>query len=160
MLFAAGVITPATWKWYATHRLPCKCVKSRKSLKAASWSPEHNNFFNLKHFIFTESGQISNFHLEFRFPDADLSPISASAKTFLFLGLLLKSVDLSQYGVIHVGKIEPWRRKTWLLDILNNDEGKLATSDTSALTPELLQELSEGCHELLDLLAPVFNRFP
>ena len=132
----------------------------QKCLRESKLVPEHNNFFNLKHILFSESGLISDFHLEFRFPDADLSPISVSAKTFLFLALLLKAVDLSQYGVIHVGKIRPWRRKVWLLDILSNNEGKLATSNTAALTPELLQELSEGCFELLNLLAPVFNRFP
>ena len=58
-----------------------------------------------------------------------------------------------------MGKIKPWRRKTFLLDILSNNAGKLATSDTSDLTAEMIIELSQGCHELLDLLTPVFERF-
>ncbi len=121
--------------------------------------PEHQNFFNLEHVLFTPEGDISDLHLEFRFADADLSPTAVAAKTFLFLALLLKAVDLSQYGVIHVGKIVPWRRKTFLLGILNNNNGALATSDTSALSDEMVAELTSGAQELLDLLSPVFERF-
>jgi hypothetical protein len=58
--------------------------------------PEHQNFLNLEHLRFTESGHIHPFHLEFRFPDADLSPTSVTAKTFLFLAILLKAVDLTR----------------------------------------------------------------
>ncbi|GAP12587.1 hypothetical protein LARV_00323 [Longilinea arvoryzae] len=129
----------------------------KEILKESKRVPEHQNFFNLQHVQFDDSGAVSDFHLEFRFPDADLSATSVSAKTFLFLALLLKAVDFSQYGVIHVGKIVPWRRKTYLLGILNNNDGNLATSDTSALTDEMIQELRQGCRELLDLLTPVFE---
>lgn len=121
--------------------------------------PEHQNFLNLEHLGFTETGQVWPFHLEFRFPDADLSPTSVTAKTFLFLAILLKAVDLSQYGVIHVGKIGPWRRKVELLEALNNNEGRLASSDTSTVTDDMLEELRQGTYELLDLLAPTFERF-
>ena len=128
-------------------------------LKHSDTVPEHQNFFNLEHVQFNEDGKISDFHLEFRFPDADLAPTAVTAKTFLFLAMLIKSVDLSQYGVIHVGKIEPWRRKTHLLDLLNNNDGMLATSNTSLITDEIIEELRQGCHELLDLLIPAFERF-
>jgi hypothetical protein len=131
----------------------------KKALKESDLVPEHQNFFNLQHAQFNEAGDVSDFHLEFRFLDADLSPTSVNAKIFLILALLLKSVDLSQYGVIHVGKIVPWRRKEHLLNILNNNNGALATSDTSALTDAMIEELRQGCRELLDLLAPVFERF-
>mgnify|MGYP001022583187 CR=1 FL=1 len=131
----------------------------QQALKTSDLVPEHQNFINLEHLQFDQSGAVTDFHLEFRFPDADLSPTSVTAKTFLFLGLLLKAVDLSQYGVIHVGKIVPWRRKVYLLGILNNNDGNLATSDTSSLTEEMIEELRQGCLELLDLLAPVFEHF-
>lgn len=129
------------------------------ALKASLVVPEHQNFLNLEHIAFTESGAVLPFHLEFRFPDADLSPTSVTAKTFLFLALLLKSVDLSQYGVIHVGRIETWQRKKRLMDLLSNNDGSLATSDTSAINDEMIEELRQGCYELLDLLAPSFERF-
>lgn len=122
--------------------------------------PKHQNFFNLEHLGFPPPGDgLLPFHVEFRFPDADLAPTAITAKTFLFLAMLLKAVDLSQYGVIHVGKIKAWRRKMVLLDLLSNNDGRLATSDTSAVTDEIIEELRQGAYELLDLLAPTFERF-
>ncbi|MBN1936819.1 MAG: hypothetical protein JW934_19315 [Anaerolineae bacterium] len=121
--------------------------------------PEHQNFLNLQHIQFDERGAVSGFHLEFRFCDADLSPISITAKTFLFLAIVLKAVEMSQYGVIHVGRIGPWRRKIELLDMLSNNDGALATSDTSRVTPQVIEELRVGCQELLELVKPVFDRF-
>lgn len=121
--------------------------------------PEHQNFFNLEHVEFTPEGQIQNFHIELRFPDADLSPTSIVAKTFLFLAMLLKSVEISQYGIIHVGKIREWRRQIELLDLLSNNEGMHAASDTSGITPEMIEELRQGNRELLELVKPVFARF-
>ncbi len=131
----------------------------QQKLKESRPVPEHQNFLNLEHLGFTKEGAILPFHLEFRFPDADLSPTSVTAKTFLFLAMLLKAVDLSQYGVIHVGKISPWRRKIELLNMLSNNNGNLATSDTRAVTDDIIEELRQGAYELLDLLAPLFDRF-
>jgi hypothetical protein len=136
----------------------------QRLLKESHVVPEHQNFLNLEHVAFVnaafpDTGGVLPFHLEFRFPDADLSPTSVAAKTFLFLALTLKAVDLSQYGVIHVGKIVPWRRNTFLLDLLNNNDGDLATSDTSRVTDEIIEELRQGCYEMLDLLAPDFEWF-
>jgi hypothetical protein len=128
-------------------------------LKASQTVPEHQNFFNLEHIQFTPSGAIHPLHLEFRFPDADLCATSITAKNLLFLILLLKAVDLSQYGVIHVGKITPWRRKIELLGLLSNNDGNLATSDTSQVTDDIIEELRQGCCELLDLLTPTFEGF-
>jgi len=131
----------------------------QQALRESRVVPEHQNFLNLEHITFDDNGAVRNFHLEFRFPDADLSPTSIVAKTFLFLAMLLKAVELSQYGVIHVGKIDEWRRKCQLLDWLSNNDGSLATSDTSQITPEIIDELRAGCRELLELLKPVFVRF-
>lgn len=131
----------------------------KAALKESRRVPEHQNFFNLEHIDFNENDDIFPFHIEFRFPDADFSPTSITAKTFLFLSMLLKAVDLSQYGVIHVGKVQAWRRKVEILDELSNNQGNLATSDTSGVTEAMIEELRQGCYELLDLLAPTFNRF-
>lgn len=131
----------------------------QKILKGSLMVPEHQNFLNLEHIDFTSSGAVHPFHLEFRFPDMDLSATSVSAKTCLFLAMALKAVDLSQYGLIHVGKVVPWRRKTYILDLLSNNDGNLATSNTSGITDEIIDELRQGCYELLDLLAPTFEWF-
>jgi hypothetical protein len=61
--------------------------------------------------------------------------------------------------VIHVGKIQPWQRKIELLDMLSNNDGNLAASDTTAVTDAIIEELRQGAYELLDLLAPTFDRF-
>lgn len=129
------------------------------NLRQSRLVEEHQNFLNLEHLQFPSRDEVLPFHLEFRFPDADLSVTSVTAKTFLLLALTMKAVDLSQYGVIHVGKIAPWRRKTYLLGLLSNNDGDLATSDTSAVTDEIIEELRLGCYELLDLLAPAFEWF-
>jgi hypothetical protein len=149
----------------------------QQALKESPVVPEHQNFLNLEHIRFTEncavtagrclpvgrsspaSSAVLPFHLEFRFPDADLSPTAITAKTFLLLAMALKAVDLSQYGVIHVGKIIPWKRKIELLNLLSNNDGDLATSDTSGVTDAVIEELRQGCYELLDLLAPTFEQF-
>jgi len=121
--------------------------------------PEHNNFFNLEHIVFHPDGAIKVLHYENRFPDADLSPTGVVVKAFLFLAMLLKAVEMSQYGVIHVGRIEEWRRKVALLDLLSNNDGPLATSDTGGVTPQIVEELRSGARELLELLKPTFDRF-
>ena len=103
----------------------------QQALRASHVVPQHQNFFNLENSSFTAAGDVQPFHLEFRFPDADISPVSVTAKTFLFLAMLLRAVDLSQYGLIHVGYVTSWQRKKHLLNLLSNNDGDLATSDTS-----------------------------
>ncbi len=131
----------------------------QRALKESRIVPEHQNFLNLEHLEFTEMGDIFPFHLEFRFPDAHLSATAITAAAFLFLAMLLKAVDLSRYGVIHVGKIQPWQRKRQIMDWLSNNDGRLAASDTSSISDDVIEELRQGAYELLDLLAPAFGRF-
>ena len=130
----------------------------KAALQRSNMVPEHQNFLNLEHVSFNRDGSIGTLHYENRFPDADLSPTSIAAKVFLFLAILLKAVDLSQYGVIHVGNIQQWRRKVDLLGMLSNNDGKLATSDTSRVDSISLGELRAESRELLDFLSPVFRR--
>ncbi|MEA3339875.1 MAG: hypothetical protein U9R15_07905, partial [Chloroflexota bacterium] len=137
----------------------CSMREIQQLLRESKRVPEHQNFLNLEHVTFTDEGAVQNFHVEFRFPDADLSPTSIVAKTFFFLGVLLKAVEMSQYGVIHVGRVREWQRKKELLDMLSNNDGNLATSDTSEVTPEVIDELRAGCREMLELLKPVLSRF-
>ncbi len=134
-------------------------LEIQQRLRESHVVPMHNNFINLEHVVFHADGSVRVLHYENRFPDADLSPASIVAKAFLFLALLLKAVELSQYGVIHVGKLAEWRRKCQLLDWLSNNDGPLASSDTGQVTPEVIEELRAGCRELLELLKPVLARF-
>lgn len=137
----------------------CSMREIQRLLRESKQVPEHQNFLNLEHVTFDESGDVRDFHLEFRFSDADLSPTSIVAKVFLFLAIVLKAVEMSQYGVIHVGYIREWRRKVELLDMLSNNDGPLATSDTSQITEEIIEELRVGSREMLELLKPIFDRW-
>jgi hypothetical protein len=121
--------------------------------------PEHHNFFNLEHVVFNDAGEVKTFHLEMRFPDGDMTPTSIVAKTFLFLALVLKSVEISKYGLIHSGKKKDWERKKQLLDLLSNNEGELARSDTSGIKAAERQELTANAMDLLHFLKSIFNKF-
>ncbi len=131
----------------------------QQNLKKSTIVPEHQNFFNLEHVVFDEKNQVRNFHIEFRFPDADLCSISIVAKTFLFQALVLKAVELSQHGLIDVGPPEEWQQKRKIMGLLSNNDGTLAASDTSQVTPENIRELQAGNQELLQLLKSIFFRF-
>lgn len=131
----------------------------QRILRESKRVPEHQNFMNLEHVRFEEDGTVGKLQVEFRFADCDLSPTSIVAKTFLFLALLLRSVECAKYGLIHVGKLREWQRKIELLDRLSNNDGDLATSDTSSLGEAELEELGAGCLEMLDFLKPAFARF-
>ncbi|MCW5214616.1 hypothetical protein VU13_04845, partial [Desulfobulbus sp. US5] len=89
-------------------------------LKKSIIVPEHQNFFNIEHVCFNASGNISNFHLEFRFPDGDLCPVSITAKTFLFMTMMLKAVEISKFGLLKVdsGSLETNNR---LMDMISNN---------------------------------------
>lgn len=138
-----------------THRM----AVIQKRLHDSIQVPEHQNFLNLEHVEFEPDGSVRTLHYENRFPDADLTATSIVAKVFLFLAILLKAVELSQHGVIHVGRITEWQRKVDLLNRLSNGDGPLATSDTSGVDDEALCDLRAGARELLELLKPVFGRF-
>jgi hypothetical protein len=118
--------------------------------------PEHQNFFNLEHINFSDSGEISTFHMELRFPDGDLCPVSITAKTFLFLTMLLKAVEISKFGLLNVESDPSWSRNLTLLNAISNNDGKLATSDTSSITPHMLDEYRDNGRALLRFLKSVF----
>ncbi len=131
------------------------CQDIQAILRQSFEVPEHQNFFNLEHVQFNEQGWLANFHIEFRFPDGDLSAFSITAKTFLFMAMLLKAVEVSKFGLLHVGKTEQWQRKKQLLNILSNNDGRLATSDTSRCHDHIA-EYRDNSHGLLRFLKSIF----
>jgi hypothetical protein len=127
----------------------------KQRLKESVDVPEHQNFFNLEHTGFDENGDVNGFHIEFRFPDGDLSPVSITAKTFLFLVMLLKSVEISKFGLLHVGKIREWNRKKELMELISNNDGLVATSNTEKAL-DCLQEYQAVVEDLLKFLKSTF----
>ncbi len=118
--------------------------------------PEHQNFFNLEHTNFTENGEVSTMHMELRFPDGDLCPVSITAKTFLFLTMLLKAVEISKFGVLDVEKDSHWHENMELLGRISNNDGKVATSDTSTICDTTLEKYRENSRALLRFLKSTF----
>ncbi len=133
-----------------------KMFEIQKELKNSMVVPEHQNCFNLEHVGFDENKDIYPFHIELRYPDGDLSAVSIVAKTFLMLAMLLKAVEISKFGLLHVGKIQNWRRKQRLMDLISNNDGELAASDTSKITMDVLEEYRENARDLLMFLKSVF----
>ncbi len=131
----------------------------KNALKKSVNVPEHQNFFNLEHLTFNKSGDLANFHIELRFPDGDLSPTSIVAKTYLFFAILLKAVEISKYGLLHIGNKTQWERKKKLMDFLSNNDGDLARSDTSKIGDAEIIELKQNSMDLLTLLKSTFNKF-
>ena len=70
--------------------------------------------------------------------------------------MLLKAVEISKFGLLHVGKTGEWNRKKKLMDLISNNEGMLATSDTSGITPERLNAYREIAMDLLKFLKSIF----
>ena len=125
-------------------------------LKKSMDVPEHQNFFNIEHVRFSESGNISNFHLEFRFPDGDLCPVSITAKTFLFMTMILKAVEVSKFGLLKVDSGPLMEINNQLMDMISNNNGKLATSDTNAIDDAALEKYRNNAQGLLFFLKSIF----
>jgi hypothetical protein len=132
-----------------------RMAEIQQRLKSSLDVPEHQNFFNLEHLDFDWDGNVKQFHIEFRFPDGDLSPISIASKTFLYLAMLLKAVEISKFGLLHVGKIRDWNRKKGLMDLISNNDGAIATSDTSQAL-DRLEEYQKNAGDLLGFLKSIF----
>ena len=125
-------------------------------LKKSMVVPEHQNFFNLEHVCFSDQGNVSDFHVEMRYPDGDLCPVSITAKTFLFLTMLLKAVEISKFGLLHIDACTALQRNRELLDMISNNDGKIATSDTSGITDDILPEYRQNIQALLTFLKSIF----
>ena len=125
-------------------------------LKKSMDVPEHQNFFNIEHVRFSKSGNISNFHLEFRFPDGDLCPVSITAKTFLFMTMMLKAVEVSKFGLLKVDSDPLMEPNNRLMDMISNNNGKLATSDTNAIDDAALEKYRNNAQGLLFFLKSIF----
>jgi len=130
--------------------------KIQEVLKKSMDVPEHQNFFNLEHINFTDEKRVASIHIEFRFPDGDLCPVSITAKTFLFLTMLLKAVEISKFGLLDVEKYPAWDRNLELLDRISNNDGKVATSDTSDISESMLEEYRDNGRSLLRFLKSIF----
>ena len=64
---------------------------------------------------------MTTFHVEFRFPDGSDSPAQIVTQMFLFRVLLMKAVELSQFGVLRIDDEEAWRDNKRATVMLTDD---------------------------------------
>ncbi len=160
---ARGALTRR--RLFCDHRLLLELDASERSMAEvkdavdASRDPKaHYNFLNIEHVAFAATGRLRSMHLECRFPDADMSPLCAASKPFLFFALLLRATELSKYGVVTFSP-DAVRERSRLMDRLSNDDGADAMSDTSSLTDEDIRDLQAQGREMIQALKPMFSYF-
>ena len=71
---------------------------------------------------FDDAGNVTRFHVEFRFPDGSDSPAQVVSQMFFFRALLMKAVELSQFGVLKADSDrEKWNQNKQAVVLLQGD---------------------------------------
>ena len=95
-----------------------------------------------KDLMFFDGNNVARFHVEFRFPDASDSPAQIVAQMFLFRALLMKAVELSQYGVVKVDSDHvKWSKTKEAVVALQGDDYRL-NFDSTGMTFEQAVEFA------------------
>jgi len=72
---------------------------------------------------FDYAGNVTRFHVEFRFPDGSDSPAQVVSQMFLFRALLMKAVELSQFGVLKADSDRvKWNQNKQAVVLLQGDD--------------------------------------
>jgi len=98
--------------------------------------------------------EITRLHLEIRCPDGNLSPTAISAFAVLFHGMLIKAVELSEFGTLESGDKDYMEQARHIESLLLNNDGDYGGARTSN-TRDLhmyLETLRGQANELVDLL--------
>jgi hypothetical protein len=104
--------------------------------------------FNLNPLVWSNSRELSRFHVEIRHPDTLLSPAYASAIVALEVAMLNKAIELSQCGIISMKQEEyDFRRK--LFDKFANMGTGDRDSDSSELTDEDIDKLAQMTSDMV-----------
>jgi hypothetical protein len=111
---------------------------------------------------FDSDGNISQFHLEVRVCDGMLSPAATSAFACLFYGMLMKSIDISRFGIVESGGKEWMDQARNISKYLCNNDGAYGGprhSDTSGIDPYIPVLVSQS-KMLLKLVKPYLLEHP
>lgn len=107
---------------------------------------------------FNEEGNLATFHIENRIADASQSPAVIAAWGMLCYAFVLKAVRLSQYGVMETGTKDFLQRvreiQPRIIDGERREWGPYRKADTSELTTEDMQFLTESAQEMVNFLKP------
>lgn len=103
---------------------------------------------------FANRGDVRTFHIESRFCDGFLSPSASAAMGILLYSLLIRSVALSQHGIVHAGNSKYMKEAKQIQACLLNNNGSYSgprVSDTSNFEP-YRERVRQQANELIDLL--------
>lgn len=131
----------------------------RKIISELSRKDDHGGRYFIMNYSpirFTSTGEMKVFHVESRFCDGILSPSAAAAFGVLFYALLLKSVVLSQFGIVHSGDSEYMEEARVIQNALLNNSGSWSGprhSDTRNFEP-YREKVRQQAKEMLDILRP------
>ena len=131
------------WEKFRKSILPYSAVKQRMPLVvqevgSASKSKRKYALMNYEQMKFDEQGRVSRLHVEGRYMDGNLSPATVAAHACLLYGLMLKAVEISQYGVLQSGNKDYMDMQREIYKHLSNNDGGWDAnrhSDNSGLKP-------------------------
>lgn len=107
---------------------------------------------NVARVIYNDKGEIKNFHLELRFPDANVFPVHQATFQILIKSLIMKAVELSRFGLID-STLSTELKTLYLFKNNDYNNERLSSYDTSKVL---------GCKrlmgELLELLEPTIMK--
>lgn len=70
--------------------------------------------------------------------------------------MMLKAVEISKFGLLKVDSVPFFETSKELINMISNNEGKLATSDTSAIDDSALEKYRNNAQGLLFFLKSIF----
>lgn len=116
---------------------------------------------------FNAAGDVTEFHIELRFPDASDAPSQIAAQAYLFRAMLIKAVELSKFGVLIWPDDEIRRVKTLAAEIASypmTEANKVAARadalDLLGILKPVLKNIDGACIGILDAMCelPVWAR--
>jgi hypothetical protein len=116
------------WEKFRVSVLPISAVmyNMREVQEKVSANSGGNKYgwINYNNIEFANSGDVRRFHVEFRAADGIMSPSAIAAIACMYYALVIKSVEISRYGVVEIGD-QAWLEQTMEVKnaLLNNTKG-------------------------------------
>ncbi len=109
-------------------------------------------FINTKYFRSTNDS-ISRFHLELRFPDGSIYPAQIASQNILWGAVLLKAIEVSEFGVIDTGTPSEWATTKELYGRIRNNV-RAGSRLSSCPNQENLDLIQQRGRDTLKFLKP------
>lgn len=111
---------------------------------------------NYNRLRFSNNGDIARFHVEFREADSTLCPTYYAAIACLHFALVIKSVEISRYGLLKVGDSAWLKQAKEMKKLILNGRGDYSGPRTSN-TSKVLDNTEFFIEESLDMIAQLKN---